>query len=285
MIWCKAYHVPLILMSESKYNDDIRIFWKEKIKVVILHQFGSALCGGSEHKDYLKKLGFPGDRIHLGYDAVDNEYFIHQTDIVRENPDKHLSLPGIRRGKKYFLASARFIKRKNLPFLIYAYNRYCQKMKKAGDEGNRWDLILLGDGDEREELEQLIQDLNLDGVTLAGIQQIDMLPSYYALAGAFIHPALQDQWGLVVNEAMASGLPVLVSSGSGCASELVENGVNGFIFNPTDLDQLSDLMYKISSNSYDLDLMGKASLDKIRQWGPDKFAIGIHQAVLTAFCS
>jgi glycosyltransferase involved in cell wall biosynthesis len=272
-------------MSDSKEEDAIRIGWKENLKRVLIRQFKSAICAGAVHKEYLEKLGLPADRIFLGYDVVDNEYFFRQAAKVRNNPDDHRHLPGLGCSKPYFLASARFIKRKNLAFLLHAYEIYCQNMKSSGYDGNIWGLIVLGDGDERGALEKTIKELNIERVTLAGIQQIENLPAYYALAGAFIHPALQDQWGLVVNEAMASGLPVLVSRGCGCASELVENGVNGFVFDPTDFVRLSDLMCKISDNEYDLSSMGNSSLEKISHWGTDKFAEGIYQAFCVAFKS
>jgi glycosyltransferase involved in cell wall biosynthesis len=113
---------------------------------------------------------------------------------------------------------------------------------------------------------------------LAGFRQIEEIPVYYGLAKAFIHPALQDQWGVVVNEAMASGLPVIVSKNCGCAPELVEQGGNGFVFDPLDVAQLADYMLRISSDPVSLEQMGRASLEKISHWGLDRFAEGLYSA-------
>src|SRR5207244_4064698 len=102
---------------------------------------------------------------------------------------------------------------KNLPRLLEAFAGY---RRLAGDAA--WELVLLGDGPLRPELVALLKDLELDGhVLLPGFKQYDELPAYYGLAGAFIHASTTEQWGLVVNEAMASGLPVLVSDRCGCA--------------------------------------------------------------------
>src|SRR5206468_501416 len=88
-----------------------------------------------------------------------------------------------------------------------------------------WSLVVLGDGVLRGDLEQLRTELNLgDHVLFPGFKQYDELPAYYGLATAFIHASMVEPWGLVVNEAMAAGLPVLVSARCGCAWDLVEEG-------------------------------------------------------------
>ena len=117
---------------------------------------------------------------------------------------------------------------------------------------------------------------------MPGFKQYEELPSYYAAAGAFIHASTTEQWGLVVNEAMASGLPVLVSNRCGCASDLVQDGVNGWTFDPTDEEQLAELMLKISSDEALRSEMGRKSQEIIANWGPERFASGIADAVQKA---
>ncbi len=102
------------------------------------------------------------------------------------------------------------------------------------------------------------------------------------MAGAFVHASTTEQWGLVVNEAMAAGLPVLVSERCGCAPDLVRDGVNGFTFDPYDPGQLADLMLKVSSDQCDRLAMGRASQEIIKDWGPERFADGLMQAVAVA---
>ncbi|MEL6166319.1 MAG: glycosyltransferase family 4 protein, partial [Cyanobacteria bacterium J06628_3] len=114
------------------------------------------------------------------------------------------------------------------------------------------------------------------------LQQDDLLP-YFAHAKCFIHASIQEQWGLVVNEAMAAGLPVLVSKRCGCYEDLIIENVNGFGFDPENSQQLSQLMLKISSGEVKLEKMSQASLEHIQKFSPDYFAEGLIQAVEYAF--
>jgi glycosyltransferase involved in cell wall biosynthesis len=186
----------------------------------------------------------------------------------------------------FFLASARFVEKKNLPRLLQAYARY-RELALPSDlrplTSAPWSLVLLGDGPLKADLCHLIAKLSLqDSVLLPGFKQYDELPSYYAQAQAFIHASTTEQWGLVVNEAMASGLPVLVSNRCGCAHDLVQDGVNGFTFDPRDVEQMAQLMLKISAFNFPLSEFGAASRKIISEFGPDRFASGLQQAVATA---
>jgi glycosyltransferase involved in cell wall biosynthesis len=284
-------------MSESTQWDEARSPIKEWIKRRIISLFSAALVGGTPHRDYMEELGMPRDRIFLGYDAVDNRFFSEEARKI-----------GVRRwemgGEKQpcFLASARFIEKKNLFRLLKAYASYRKAVEGRGSsvEGlnsvftssdtsafslqpSVFDLILLGDGAMRSELEKLRSELGLeDCVQMPGFKQYEELPSYYAHAGAFIHASTTEQWGLVVNEAMASGLPVLVSNRCGCARDLVRDGENGWTFDPADEGQLADLMQSIASDEDARERMGARSREIIAEWGPDRFASGVNAAVEAA---
>jgi glycosyltransferase involved in cell wall biosynthesis len=201
---------------------------------------------------------------------VDNDYWAdHAAQARGRKPETRgeFGLP-----ENYFLASARFIPKKNLPRLIEAYALY---RKKAGP----WSLVLLGDGALRPDLCRLISDLGLQNdVQLPGFRQYSELPAYYGLANAFIHASTTEQWGLVVNEAMASGLPVLVSDRCGCAADLVQEGVNGFTFDPRQVNQLAELMLKISDSQFPISDFVTASARIIARWKPEHFAQGLKAA-------
>ena len=213
------------------------------------------------------------ERVFLGYDAVDNAYFANGAEAARQNAlelRSEFSLP-----QNYFLASARFIPKKNLSRLIAAYAAY-----RAVANRESWDLVLLGDGELRESIVTQIKSLGLQGcVHLPGFVQYPDLPKYYGLAGAFIHASTTEQWGLVVNEAMASGLPVLVSERCGCAYDLVKNGVNGWTFHPEDVAGITQNLMKLASLSAgERQRMGHASQEMISHWGCDRFASGLFAA-------
>jgi len=265
LLWSRWHRKPAILFSETTEADFVRSSWKEQMKRSLISQYQAALVGGQPQKRYLMQLGMAENVIALGYNIVGNAAF-HPTHI-------HTLPRPIE--KPYFLTINRFVEKKNLPFVIDAYTTYRQI---TGDKA--WDLVLCGDGELRSLLEKQIQDLGLASyIHLPGfLQQNEQLP-YFAHAGCFIHASTHEQWGLVVNEAMSAGLPVLVSNRCGCFEDLVIEGVNGFGFDPERSEELVHLMQKVSSGAVDLHTMGQAALKHIQQFSPDYFAQGLLKAV------
>ena len=277
MQWCLRERVPMVCMSESTPWDEPRSAWKEAIKRKLVGLFGSALVGGHRHLDYLTALGMPVDRIFYGYDVVDNDFFSAQVDLI--TPQAKLFQAKFNLPPKYFLASARFIEKKNLPRLLEAYALYLASPQTA----EPWSLVLLGDGVLRPALEKKVAELNLrQHVLLPGFRQIEDLPAYYALAGAFVHASTVEPWGLVVNEAMACRLPVLVSNRCGCVHELVQEGVNGFRFEPTDPPDLARRMEQFAAAGFPLADFSRKSYEIISEWGPQRFGQGLAQAIESA---
>jgi 1,2-diacylglycerol 3-alpha-glucosyltransferase len=297
--WCLDEGVPAVLMSESTAMDEPRVWWKELVKRRIIALCSAALVGGQRHKDYLTDLGMPADRIFTGYDVVDNEHFAHGAETARgrrfaaansssggSEVRDQLGLP-----EKFFLASARFIPKKNLETLIRAYAEYRERSETGGrrsevggQKSGVWDLVIVGDGPLRPELEHLISGLRLErSVILPGFKQYDELPAYYGLAKAFVHASSTEQWGLVVNEALASGLPMLVSDRCGCAPELVREGVNGFTFDPGNQEQLTSRFLEMSSLPIqERERMSQAGWEIAAQFAPEKFGEGLESAARLA---
>jgi glycosyltransferase involved in cell wall biosynthesis len=279
MACCVQKQLPLIVMSESTAGDEDRHWWKELFKTRVVRLCSAGLVGGEPHMNYLAALGLPRDSIFLGYDAVDNEYFAQGARAARADGDgirRRLGLP-----RDYFLASSRFVPKKNLAFLLRAFARYRTQCTTAP-----WDLVLLGDGPLRAAIESLVTSLGLErSVHLPGFKHYDELPGYYGLAGGFIHASTTEQWGLVVNEAMASGLPIMVSDRCGCATDLVVHGENGFQFDPTDEATLVKYMVEITRDDERRAAMGRASGERIRDWGPERFARGLQEAAECALRS
>jgi 1,2-diacylglycerol 3-alpha-glucosyltransferase len=283
--WCGENKVPVIVMSETTEWDEPRWVFKEWVKRKILRMCAAGLVGGQPHAEYLARLGMPRESIFQGYDAVDNEYFAQKTKEAVNQASELRGKFGL--PEKYFLASARFIHKKNLPNLIRAYALY----RKSAERSQRpkediWDLVLMGDGPLKAEIDNLVAQLGLQKVIhLPGFKQYGELPAFYALASVFIHASTVEQWGLVVNEAMASGLPVLVSNRCGCAQNLVQDGVNGFNFDPYNPGQMADLMFRISDSGFPLADFGAASSRIIAEWSPDRFAKGFRQSIEAALAA
>jgi glycosyltransferase involved in cell wall biosynthesis len=142
--------------------------------------------------------------------------------------------------------------------------------------------VLLGDGPLKSDLCRLISDLGLQAhVHLPGFRPYDELPVYYALANAFVHASTSEQWGLVVNEAIASGLPVIVSERCGCGPELVQG--NGFTFDPTNEHELTTRLLEIVSLSDDeRKHLGDNSYRIASNFAPERFGEGLERAATVA---
>ncbi len=283
---CMEQGIPMVVMSESARGDEPRTLWKEIIKRRIVDLYAAALVGGQRHFEYLVELGMPRERIFTGYDVVDNDWFARRAIEIRNSHlrrgyggqaafeiRKKYALP-----ENYFLASARFIEKKNLSSLIRAYAEYREKWK--GD--TPWDLVLLGDGPMRDTLNTQLATLNLQAqVHLPGFKPYDELPVYYGLAKAFVHASTTEQWGLVVNEAVASGLPVIVSNRCGCVPELVQD--NGFTFDPANESELAErLLQMVSLSADERRRLGEASYRIAANFAPDRFGEGLKQAAAVA---
>ncbi|HTA16198.1 MAG TPA: glycosyltransferase, partial [bacterium] len=158
---------------------------------------------------------------------------------------------------------------------------YVLYRKRCG--GEPWSLVMLGDGPGRARLEKMVDGLALRNfVGMPGFKQYNDLPVYYGLANALALPSTSEQWGLVVNEAMAAGLPVLVSRPCGCSEDLVKDGENGFLLDPLDTDQMAAVLARTSQAKKKLTGMGAKSLEIIGRWGPRAFAQGLSRAVEAA---
>lgn len=230
LLWCRVKGRGVVIMSDSKEDDAPRRALMEWCKGRLLGLYDAALVAGLPHREYFVRLGFPARRIHSGYDVVDNAAY----------GAKHQPLPPV--GGPYFLTVSRFVTKKNLPTLLAAYAGYVEHM--GGEQA--WDLVICGDGPLKAELEWQITDLRLNGrVHLPGFLQMEEMLPYLGHARALVHASVQEQWGLVVNEAMAAGLPVIVSRVCGCFQDLVKESVNGFGFDPLNADDLTRLLVRL----------------------------------------
>jgi 1,2-diacylglycerol 3-alpha-glucosyltransferase len=273
--WCRQHKRSAVLMSESSRGDHPRLWPREFLKQRMVRHFGSALVGGRRHRDYAKSLGIPQAAIFTGYDAVDNEHFIRGSDQARARADEVRAAH--RLPARYFLTSSRFIRIKNIDGLLRAYAQYVARVT------NPRDLVVCGDGECRESLHQVARDMGLEQrVHWPGFAQYPELPLYYALADAFILASTTEPWGLVVNEAMACRLPVLVSSRCGCAADLVHEGQNGFTFDPLDTESLVQAMLKLPDDPAQLAALGNQSREIIGRFGTQAFGEGLLEAARMA---
>ena len=274
--WCLRNNIPAVMMSDSQASDAARSWPREAVKRRLVARCVSGLVSGTAAGDYLAELGMPRERIFTGYDVVDNDHFHRGALLARAQAPgwrDELDLP-----QNYFLFSGRFIAKKNLHRLLEAYASYRRQVGSAA-----WNLVMLGNGPLLVSVQKWIFELGLSGtVKICGVKSYSELPFYYGLAGALVHASTTEQWGLVVSEAMACGLPVIVSRQSGCSHDLVEHGKNGFVFDAFNTADLTRWLVHVASPACDRSAFGEASRAIVANWSPARFADGLQRAVATA---
>jgi glycosyltransferase involved in cell wall biosynthesis len=264
--WCRRKQRGAILMTESQRRDFSRSWWKECVKCGLLYGFDAALVGGKPQYNYVRHLGMQPERIFLGYDVVDNDFWSEWADCVRLDAQEwriRLNLP-----RYFFLTACRLVHKKNVAGLLRAYASYTSETQSV------WPMVIVGDGPLRSQLEDLIQELGIkNNVRFLGYLSADNMGPIYGLASAFILASSHsEQWGLVVNEAMAAGLPVFVSNICGCVPDLVQEAITGYAFDPADEVGLAGLLTQCSNGIINLSQIGENAQQRIRVFSPQIFA-------------
>lgn len=218
IVWCRLSGIRLVLSNESGENDGSRKGIKEQFKKALVRAFDGYICFGTSSARYLLRLGAREDRILSRHAAVINEAVIRNV-YQHALPDRatqkaRLGLPG---GVIAFVG--RLAPEKNLPKLITAFRRVAT---------GGWKLLVIGDGPLRNDVEAQ------SDICWLGGRPWNEVPEALALADALVLPSSFEPWGLVVNEAMTCGLPVLVSRRCGCTDDLLRPGENGYLFDPED---------------------------------------------------
>ncbi len=271
--WAWKRRIPTVLRFVSTYHDKTRIGWTEALKGRFVRRYTTVAVTGERAEEYALRLGAKREHVYRTGNMVDNEWYATCADRVRRN-DSHqrqrLGLP-----IRYFLTVSRFSPEKNLLVLLKAFSQYRRR-------GGQWDMVLVGSGPQETELREMVRANGVPGVHFVGWKQYDALPSYYALASCLVLASVSESWGLVVNEAMACGLPVLVSERCGCVPELCQEGQNGYRFAPDSMDELRGLMVRISSDSDRLSTFGKASRRIISSFTPQIWAEKFKTCILAA---
>lgn len=266
LVWARKNGKKVIAVIESHYLDRTRSRIRESVKRVFVSNCDAALVDGTRHRDYTASLGLDYKKIFIKGGTGPVDVSLYQMEVSRFKGERKKICKSLGVPQKNFLYVGRFSREKNIIFLLDAYRR----IKYEGLED--WGLILVGNGPQRQEIEDFILKNNIEDVFLPGFKQEKDLPLFYAISDVFILPSISEPWGLVVAEAMACGLPVLVSTRCGCYPDIVLHGRNGFCFDPFDEKGLTGLMCDIAQDRVDLQAMGAASLEIIKGYTPETSA-------------
>jgi glycosyltransferase involved in cell wall biosynthesis len=217
------------------------------------------LAVGTWNRAFYRAMGVPEEKIFLVPFTVDNERFIRTSSLpgdARASLQRELGVEG--KGPVLLFAS-KLIARKRPADLIRA-----AAMLKV--KGHAFTLLMVGTGELAPELRALVAGLRLDNVVFRGFVNQGELPRIYAASDVFVLPSESEPWGLVVNEVMCAALPVVVASQVGCVPDLVEDGVNGYCYDATDVGALATALEKLIVDPALRTRMGKASLARISHW-------------------
>ncbi|MFZ0686510.1 MAG: glycosyltransferase family 4 protein [Terriglobales bacterium] len=272
--WARCHKVRFILWSESNAQDAR----SQRRPVEFLKAYFQERCDGfvvpgKSAFEYLRLLGSPADLIFTAPDAVDNAFFATEAEKVRLDPSAYRESFGL--PQRFILFVGRLVPEKGVSDLLVAYATLQSEVRhKVG-------LVFAGDGASRKDLMLRAQQVSPGTVCFSGFAQREDLAALYALAETLVLPTHSDPWGLVVNEAMACGLPVIVSSVAGCAADLVEDGWNGYVVPPRDGEKLAVAIDSLVRQPDLKRQMGARSLERIRSYSPEACAEGLAMAALS----
>jgi len=230
-IWLRSIFVPTkyLIWSGSVefpgwYDSATRRFFRR----LFVKRAAAFIAYGTLAKDYFKKLGAPAERIFIALNTVDTEFYAKRTERLRAAQP----LPG----KKHLVYVGYLEPRKNVENLV-------EIIKKLSEKRSDFILDIVGAGSREEMLKEMSKTLGLaDWIRFHGFRQKEELPAFFAQSTCFLFQTDFDIWGLVLNEAMAAGLPCISSLNAGATCDLVMDGKNGFV---ADYDNHEEVIGKI----------------------------------------
>ena len=272
LLWARSRNIPFLLWSESNRYDVRRGHaLVEMLKKEFLSNCDGFVVPGLCAQEYLRVHDIREDRIFTAPNAVDNDLFSSSALLTRQSATstrRELDLPD-----RYFLFVGRLVREKGIFELLRAYAMLADNLRRQVG------LVFVGDGPCRSELEEQAHIVTVGAVRFPGFVQREQLPAYYGLAEIFVLPTYTDTWGLVVNEAMACGLPVIVTRVAGCVPDLIRENRNGLLVRPRDVASLQSAMAMLACQR-DLGAeMGAHASQHIAGYSPRAWSAGIADAV------
>lgn len=271
-IWLAAILLRLsgcrvFLMADSKFDDKPRSLAKESLKRLFFLPYHGALACGRRSRDYVRFLGIPAHRIATEYDTL-------SIDRIRRLAGKSPAPGGTAFDRRHFTIVARLVPKKNILMALDAYAVYCRSAREPRD------LHICGSGPMEADVKARIATLGIgEKVVLHGFVQTEAVAKVLGDTLALILPSVEEQFGLVVIEAQAMGLPVIVSENCGARDELVRAGVNGFVIEPDNPEGLAFFMGALSSDRDLWHRMSQSALDGASKGDVGAFVEGVAQLV------
>ena len=266
------YKTPLVVCYERTFQTESNAQWyRRAYRNFALSLVDAMTCNGRLSKEYARSLGMDDKRITMGHMVADTDNLKKEVAGISESRRRELRASW-GSPKMVFLSVGRLIALKGFRQLVEGWSRF------PGAYDRTSALVVVGSGPEHAVLLDIIRRLKLESVHLAGEVDYDQIAAYYASADIFIMPTLEDNWSLVVPEAMTCGLPIICSIYNGCWPELVQEGRNGWVFDPLQPDSIVDTLEKAQIRMADLQRMGAESRVIVANHTPEHAAAAIWEA-------
>lgn len=287
VIFAKLTGIKVLLQGENPLNQEfMKPKWKRLVKKFIFGKILFGLIGaflyiGEENRKFYKHYGVPESKLFFMPYAVDNNRFTKEYRVLSSKYQALRDELKIGKDDVAILFVGKLIPKKRPMDLLKAFE-FVVKGQGSGVNGSqkRAVLFFIGDGELRPELEGYAKKHKLKNVHFLGFKNQTKLPKYYAMADIFVLPSQAGEtWGLVVNEAMCFGLPVVVSDVAGCVPDLVRQGENGFIFPVGDIGKLTERLVELIKKGDKRKKFGNKSLKIIQGYNYDKDVEGILSAL------
>jgi len=272
-LWaCKRLGIPCWVRGEANLLRK-RAAWKHVLHELLLRQYDAFLSIGSANHAFYRFHHCAENRIFFAPYAVDNDYFSAQASARANRKSSLREGFGIPPDSTVFLFAGKLVSKKNPLDLLAAVARLPSDLRA------RAHVFMVGDGPLRGDCERIAREKNLP-VTMAGFLNQSRLPDAYAAADVLVLSSnAGETWGLVVNEAMASSRPALVSRAAGCCADLVREGVTGHSFALHDVPELSALLTGYLRDSARAARQGEAALQRIQRFSYATIVEGILSAL------
>ena len=277
---CWKEKIPVLMRGDSTLNTTHS--WPQSFAKCFLYRWflqrlNGHLYVGKRNKDYLKHYGAPEDRLFFCPHFVDNDFFSGRAEQT-ERDGTALSIRknvGIPKDAFVFLFVGKMIPKKRPADFVKAALRLSEQRDGTGIH-----FLFVGDGPLRISLESLAKP-HSERIHFAGFRNQSRMPAFYKASNALVLPSNGDEtWGLVVNEAFASGIPAIVSDAVGCAPDLIEEGRTGFTYpvgNVEALVQRMLLMRKAWEEKQEE--IQKNLIRKSKDYSIEKAADGLEEAL------
>ncbi|MEO7297107.1 MAG: glycosyltransferase family 4 protein [Verrucomicrobiota bacterium] len=259
---CRRNKIPVLVRGDSQLltpRSRLKQLVKEVVYRITLRQFDGFLVVGQRNREYLAHYAVPADKMFFAPHFVDNDWFRGKAEIARKQREEMRKEWGADEETLVILFVGKFISKKRPGDLLQAMIRLRdttvltptrsteerfplqgERVEVRANQKSKFLAVFVGSGELESELREMASRENLR-VHFAGFKNQTELPSYYTAADVLVLPSDGGEtWGLVVNEAMACGLPAIVSDAVGCAPDLIETGRTGFSYPVGNVDQLAE---------------------------------------------